>query len=165
MRWAPHASASACWQHSCFCCSYVKKLMVMAVFLRAGGALGAGEVALEAANGLPVGLAFGGLAGDVVAGLGVAAGAGDRDAVDGGVDLAVAAAIEAVAVGVARAGWDRGQPGGAGELGIGGEPAGAGDLADELGRSQGSEAGLAEQLRRHLGDEPSDLSLERLDRL
>jgi len=48
-----------------------------------------------------VGLAFGGLAGDVVACLGVAAGAGDRDAVDGGVDLTVAAAIEPVAVCVA----------------------------------------------------------------
>jgi hypothetical protein len=61
----------------------------------------AGEVAFEAADGFAVGLAFGGLAGDVVAGFWVAAGAGDGDAVDGGVDLAVAAAIESVAVGVA----------------------------------------------------------------
>ena len=42
---------------------------------------------------------------------------------------------------------------------------GAGDLADELGRGQGSEAGLGEQLRRDRGDEPGDLSLERLDGL
>jgi hypothetical protein len=61
----------------------------------------AGEVAFEAADRLARCLAFGGLAGDVVARFGVAAGAGDRDAVNGGVDLAVAAAIKPVAVGVA----------------------------------------------------------------
>ena len=61
------------------------------------------EVALEAADGFAVGLAFGGLAGEVGLGFGVAAGAGDGDAVDRGVDLAVAAAVEAVAVGLARA--------------------------------------------------------------
>jgi hypothetical protein len=60
----------------------------------------AGEVALEGADGFAVGLAFGGLAGDVGLGFGVAAGTGDGDAVDGRVDLAVAAAVEAVAVGV-----------------------------------------------------------------
>jgi hypothetical protein len=41
----------------------------------------------------------------------------------------------------------------------------AGDLADELGRCQGSEAGLCKQLRGDLGHELSDLALERLDRL
>ena len=56
------------------------------------------EVAFEAADRFAVGLAFGAFAGDVGAGFGVAAGAGDGDAVNGGVDLAVAAAIEAVAV-------------------------------------------------------------------
>jgi hypothetical protein len=61
----------------------------------------AGEVAFEAADRFAVGLAFGGLAGDVGLCLGVAAGAGDGDAVDRCVDLAVAAAVEAVAVGVA----------------------------------------------------------------
>ena len=111
------------------------------------------------------GLAFGAFAGDVVLGLGVAARAGDGDAVDGGVDLAVAAAVEAVAVGLAGADRDRGEAGGAGELGVGGEAVGAGDLADELGRGQRPEAGLGEQLRRDLGDELGDLGLERLDRL
>jgi hypothetical protein len=61
----------------------------------------AGEVALEAADRFAVCLAFGLLARDELDGLGVTAGAGDGDAVDGGVDLAVAAAIEAVAVGAA----------------------------------------------------------------
>src|SRR5215213_9665283 len=50
----------------------------------------AGEVSFEAADGVAVRLAFGVLARDVVTGLGVAAGASDRDAVDRGVDLAVA---------------------------------------------------------------------------
>jgi hypothetical protein len=57
-----------------------------------------GEVAFEAADGFACGLAFGGLASDVVLGLGVAAGAGDGDAVQGGIDLAVAAAIEPVSL-------------------------------------------------------------------
>jgi hypothetical protein len=56
-------------------------------------------VSFEAADGVAVGLALGLLAGDVVARLGVAAGASDGHAVDGGVDLAVGAAIEAVTVG------------------------------------------------------------------
>ena len=123
----------------------------------------AGEVALEAADGFFGALAFGAFAGDVVLRFGVAAQAGDGDAVDGVVDLAVAAAVQAVAVGVAGADRDRGDAGGAGELGVGGESVGAGDLADELGRREGSEAGLGEQLRRDRGDEGGDLCLERFD--
>ena len=42
---------------------------------------------------------------------------------------------------------------------------GAGDLADELGRGQGPEAGLGEQVRRDLGDQVGDLGFQRLDRL
>src|SRR5215218_10387040 len=125
----------------------------------------AGEVAFEAADGFLGAFAFGAFAGDVVLGFGVAAQAGDGDAMDGRVDLAVAAAIEAVAVGLAGADGDRGDAGGARELGVAGEPACAGDLADELGRGQRPEAGLAQQLRRDLGDEAGDLGLERLDRL
>jgi hypothetical protein len=41
----------------------------------------------------------------------------------------------------------------------------AGDLADELGGGQRSEARLVQQLRRDLGDERGDLGLERVDRL
>ena len=146
------------------CCSYVKKLMVWRLFLGRGGRLeqvpdAAGEVALEAADGFAGALAFGAFAGDVVAGLGVAARAGDGDAVDGGVDLAVAAAVEPVAVGVARADRDRRDAGGAGELGLAAEALGAGDLADELGGGQRPEAGLGEQLRRELRDELGDLAL------
>ena len=102
----------------------------------------AGEVAFEAADRFAVGLAFGGLAGDVGLCLGVAASAGDSDAVDRCVDLAVAAAVEAVAVGVPRADRDRGEPSGAGELRVGGETAGAGDFPDELRCGQRPEPGL-----------------------
>ena len=102
----------------------------------------AGEVALEAAQCFAVGLAFAAFAFDVGLGFGVAAQPRDRDAVDGGVDLAVAAAVEPMAVGVARADRDRGDPGGAGELGVAGEALGAGDLADQLARGQRAEAGL-----------------------
>src|SRR3954451_11587510 len=48
----------------------------------------AGEMALEAADGVAVGLAFGAFACDVGLGLGVATRACDGDAVYGGVDLA-----------------------------------------------------------------------------
>ena len=72
----------------------------------------------------------------------MAAGAGDGDAVDGRVELSVAAAVEAMAVSLARADGDRSDPTGAGELGVAGEALGAGDLADELGRRQRPEARL-----------------------
>ena len=102
----------------------------------------AGEVALEAADRFAVGFAFGGFAGDVGLGFGVAAGAGDGDAMDRRVELAVAAAVEAVAVGLARADRDWCESGGAGELGVAGKAAGAGDLADQLGGRQRPAAGL-----------------------
>ena len=60
-----------------------------------------GEVSFEAADGVFGALAFGALASDVVPGFGVAAQAGDRDPVDGGVDLTVAAAVQTMAAGVA----------------------------------------------------------------
>jgi hypothetical protein len=66
----------------------------------------AGEVAFEAAQGFAVGLAFGAFAGEVVARFGVAARAGDGDAVDGvrAQDLATVkrvAASRAAAKGIA----------------------------------------------------------------
>ena len=78
----------------------------------------AGEVAFEAAHGFEAGLAFGAFAGEVVLGLGVAAGAGDGDAMDGRVDLAVAAAVEAMAVGLAGADGDRCDAARAGQVGV-----------------------------------------------
>jgi len=89
----------------------------------------------------------------------VAAGAGDDHAVKRGVDLAVAALVESLALRVARAGRDRCDAGGAGQLCRGGEALRAGDLADELGGDQRPEPGLGQQLRRDLGDELGDLAL------
>jgi hypothetical protein len=63
----------------------------------------AGKVALEAADGLAGGLAFASFAVEVGLGFGVASGAGNGDPVQRGVELAVAAAVETVAVGLARA--------------------------------------------------------------
>jgi hypothetical protein len=62
-------------------------------------------------------LAFGAFAGDVGLGPGVAAQSCDGDAVDRGVDLAVAATVQAVAVGVAELTGNRGDPAGARQLG------------------------------------------------
>jgi hypothetical protein len=59
----------------------------------------ADEVTLERADGLAVGLALGLLARDELDRLGVTARPSDRHAVNGGVDLTVAAAIEPVAIG------------------------------------------------------------------
>ena len=56
-----------------------------------------GEVAFEGAACFAWCLAFGDLAGEVGAGWWVVAGLHDRDAVEGGVELAVAAAVESVA--------------------------------------------------------------------
>jgi hypothetical protein len=103
----------------------------------------AGEVALEAADGFAVGLAFGAFAGDVVLGLGVAAQPRDGDAVDRRVDLAVAAAVEPVPAGLARADRDRGDAGGPGELGVSRESLRAGDLAMDT-----SSEGLATALHK-----------------
>jgi hypothetical protein len=120
----------------------------------------AGEVAFEASQRFAVGLAFGAFAFEVGLGFAVAACAGERDAVQRGVELAVAAAVQAVAVGAPGADGDRRDAGGARELGVVCEAAGAGDLAEQLGGRQWPEAWLDEQLRRGLGDELGDLGLE-----
>jgi hypothetical protein len=81
----------------------------------------AGEVAFEAADRLASGLALAGSTFDVVVGGLMAAGARDDDAVQRGIDPAIAAAVQALAPAVARAGRDGRDAGGAGELGRGGE--------------------------------------------
>jgi hypothetical protein len=58
-----------------------------------------GEVAFEGASCFAGGLAFGGLAGEEGFGLGVVSLLDDGDAVERGVELSVAAAVEAVAAG------------------------------------------------------------------
>lgn len=104
------------------------------------------------------------LAFEVVARRLVAARAGHDHAVKGGVDLAVAALIEAMALRVARAPGDRRDAGDSRDLRRCREALGAGDLADEVGGDQRPEPGLAEQLRRDLLDEDGDVALELIDR-
>jgi hypothetical protein len=80
----------------------------------------------------------------------VAARASDDDAVQRGVDLAVAAVVEPVALRVAGARGDRRDAGDARKLCRRGEAPRAGDLADELGGDQRPEARLGEQWWRDL---------------
>ena len=66
----------------------------------------ADEVAFEAADRFAFGLAVGALFGEVDGGAGVVADPDDREHVEGAVEPAVAAGVEAVAVGAS--GWRRG---------------------------------------------------------
>src|ERR1700756_2994116 len=84
-------------------------------------------VSFEAAQRLGGGLAGVALFGDVGGGFAVVGEFAEREHVDGVVELAVAAAVEAVAAGVARADGDRGAAGDPGEFGVGGEPVDPGD--------------------------------------
>ena len=67
----------------------------------------AGEVALQEACGFSTGFAFGDATVDVLPGLGVVLAAVEDDGVEGPVELAVAAAAEAVAVGESARGGER----------------------------------------------------------
>ena len=86
------------------------------------------------------------------------------ESVQRAVELAVAAAVEAVPLRLSGGGGDRGRAGGAGELGVGGEAAGVGDLADQLGRGQRAAAAFGPQPRREGGGERGELALEVVDR-
>ena len=78
----------------------------------------AGDVALEDAADVAVGFAFGAAAGEVGMGAGAAAHPGERDGVQGVVEVPVAAAVEAVADGFAAAGGDGVDAGEGGEGGL-----------------------------------------------
>jgi hypothetical protein len=58
---------------------------------------------------------------------------GDGDSVDGAVELAVAAAVEPVTAMLAGAGFERGDAGVAGELGVAVEAFDRTDLCEQLG--------------------------------
>jgi hypothetical protein len=120
------------------------------------------EVALEAAHRLDAGLAFGFLAGEIGASRRVDPAARDRDDVQGAVELAVAATVQAVAVaspGGSRNRCDAGQPG---ELSVAGEALCARGLADQDRGAQRATAGLCEQLWAMGANEVAQLALERL---
>jgi transposase len=107
----------------------------------------ASEVAPEEAHRLNAGLAFRFLAREIGAGSGIDAAAGDRDHVEGAVDLTIAAAGQAVTVaspGGCRYRSDASHPG---ELGVAGEALCARGLTDRDRGAEWAAAGLREQLR------------------
>jgi hypothetical protein len=110
-------------------------------------------VALEATQCLALGLALGETAGNVVLRRLVAAQLGDGDATEGGVQLAVAAAIEAEARAVAARGRDRRDAGQASEFRRRAEALDAGDLGDQLRGGERPDAGEGEQARLLASDE------------
>src|SRR5215218_3295685 len=92
---------------------------------------GAGEVSFEGAEGFFAGFAFFLPAGEVGDGWRVVAALGDGDAVQRAVELAVAAAVQAMALAVARGGGDWCDAGGAREFGVAGEAPRPGGLGDD----------------------------------
>ena len=91
----------------------------------------------------------------------VAAHPGDGDDVDGAVELAVAEAVEAVAVGAAGGHRDRGGAGEHAEGSFAVDPSGVGPGQQDLGGGQGAEAGFGgDQAGGHVLDDLGDLRLE-----
>ncbi len=104
------------------------------------------EVALEAAHRLHTALALGFLSLQVSAGLGVDPATGDRDDVKRPVELAVAAAVEAVTLVAAGGDGDRRDAGGPCAMRVAGETLRAGGLPDQDRRAERAAAGLGKQL-------------------
>ena len=67
----------------------------------------AGDVALQAADGFPAGLAVGDAPGEVGAGVGIPAQPGEHDGVQGAVGASVTTAVEPATLGLAGGGLDR----------------------------------------------------------
>jgi hypothetical protein len=118
------------------------------------------EVAFEAADRFSVAFPVAALLGEVDRGPGVVEDLGEREHVEGVVELAVAAGIEAVAVGAFGGDGDGGASGEARELRVAGEPVDPGDLADQLGCDQHAHARLGQELRRDLPDQAGQLLIE-----
>jgi hypothetical protein len=117
-------------------------------------------VAFEAAQRLFAALAFELLARQVGASRFVKAGLADRDAMEREVELAVAAAVEAVAVGASRGGRDRCGRSRARELCVRLEALDARGLADDLGGGQHAAAVELQQLGRVGAHRRAELALE-----
>ena len=124
---------------------------------------GARQVAFQAAQRLALGLALGAFAGEEGARRLMGAHLRDRDAVQGGVQLAVAATVQAVAIGAAARDRHGGDAGVHGEARLAGEAQGACGLANEAGGGETTAAGQGEQLGGELGGELRDLALQGVD--
>src|SRR5215207_3306310 len=124
----------------------------------------AGELAFQATDGFATALAFGLFAFEVGARGGMYARFRDRDSIEGRVELAVAAAVEAVALDAAGAGLEWCDATMSGELGVALEAADRADLGEQLGGGERTAAGQLEQCRRSLGGPLLVLTVELADR-
>jgi len=122
-----------------------------------------GEPSLEAPERFSPGLAFGPFAGEVVGGAGLVAGLGDGDHVEGPVQSAVAAAVEAMPVGSAGGRRDGGGAVACGERSGRSEPADVADFAQDAGGVQMADADDAGQGRAGGGDEDFQLGVHGLE--
>src|SRR4051794_3936144 len=121
----------------------------------------AGDVGLEAAEDLAVGLAFGAAAVGVGLGGGVEAQAAAGDGVQGAVEAPVAAAVEPVPDGAPAAGGQRTGTGERGEGRFGVDPARVGEGDEDDGGADRAEAGLVEQAGSEVVDDLGELLLVR----
>src|SRR5690606_21816600 len=115
-----------------------------------------GDVALEAAADFSVGLAFGASTLEVGTGGGVVAHAVQSNDVQSAVELAVAAAVEAVTGGESGAGGDGRDAGEAGERGFVAAAAGVGPGAQDGGRDDRADTELVEQVGSPVLDDGED---------
>ena len=125
----------------------------------------ADEEAFEAADGLASALAFGFLALEVGTCGGVVAGLGDRDPVERGVELAVAAAVEAVSLDPAGAGFERCDAAVPGKLCVAFEAVDRAELGEQLGCRHWPASWELEQRRRRLDCAELELAIELFDHL
>jgi len=124
----------------------------------------AGDVALEAAHDLGLGLAFGGAAGDVVLGGLMAAHADQGDAPQGAVGLAVAAAVQPVPVGAAGGDGYRGGSAEPGEGGFRAQPVRVVPGGDqELPGGVHADAGQRDEFGSGGGDQRGELRVQVVD--
>src|SRR5579875_2242122 len=121
----------------------------------------ASDLALQTAVGLCVRLAFGEFAVQICPSRWIDAGFGNRDAMEGTVELTVPAAVQPHPIASAGAGRDRRGTGLAGEVPVGGEALGAGRAADRRRRRRRADALLGEQVRAQLLDRDGQLALQR----
>ena len=121
------------------------------------------EVPFEAAQCPLLGLAFGSFAVKERPGLGVDAGAGDRDDVQRPVELTVASPVQAVLAVLPGGARDRCDAGLQGEAGVTLEPFGAGGAADQGCGDERAAAGLLKQPRTLGFDQLEQLLLEFVD--
>jgi hypothetical protein len=83
--------------------------------------------------------------------------------VDGGVDLAVAAAVQAVAVGSPAGDRDGCASGHSGELRVAAKAGDVGDFADQFGCGEDPEAVLGQQVGGVVGDQVSEFVVDLVD--